>query len=420
MPAHQRPALGDLLIGAAIPLTLPFGIALEMALLCLAIYALRLLWRQRGRPWPNALREYFVLALLLWLAGAISAIDAEHPGRALAWLGAAIGYVLAGAALVMVCDDPDRRGAVLLGAAVPVACWTLDATLQAVTGWSLGGPASADRLSGVFGADDLKLGPVLALLAPFLLIATQQIGARRSRRFALIVSGLALTLVVLLAGARAGWIGLAVAGLALSAHWQFHQPRRWLLALTAGLLVTLLLTGLAYQQSERFAARIDRTLTAFDGSRAGLDHALAGRLPIFETAVTAARAHPLNGIGVRGFRQSYPRYAASGDPWVSPDGQTGASHPHHWVLEVAAEQGAIGLLAWLLLTGWLIHRWWRADTSARSAALAPALALLTLLFPLNTHPALYSSFWQALCWWCLGLYLGCLSTRAGTSTEPQA
>src|SRR5690606_8183932 len=71
---------------------------------------------------------------------------------------------------IAVANDRGRR---LTFAGIAVICgfWLVDALVQAATGWSLGGQATADRLSGVFGAGNLKLGLVLASLAPFPLIA---------------------------------------------------------------------------------------------------------------------------------------------------------------------------------------------------------------------------------------------------------
>lgn len=399
----------DLLIGAAIPLLLPFGVALEVGVLLLAGYGLWLLIRRRAALAAPAARRLLVVLALLWAAAALSTLDASAAARGWIWLLAAPGYALASLALLHVASDPQRRPRLLLGAALPVALWTVDGLLQVASGWSLGGPATADRLSGVFGAGDLKLGPVLALLAPFLLLPCLERDANAAGiRWRFLLAFVALTALIGLAGARAAWIGYAVALGVLALQRFGHQPRKLAAGLAAALLISALLGIVGYTQSTRFAERVDRTLSAFDGTTSGLDHALAGRVPIFQTALQMSAAHPVNGVGVRGFRYAYPQYAAADDPWVADDGSHGASHPHHWVLEVTAEQGLTGLLAWIGVLGMLLHGWWRASATARAAALAPALALLVLLWPLNTHPALYSSFWQALWWWCLGLYLGCL------------
>ena len=45
----------------------------------------------------------------------------------------------------------------------------MDGMLQVLTGFSLGGAMTEDRLSGIFGSDNLKLGLVLAALSPFTL-----------------------------------------------------------------------------------------------------------------------------------------------------------------------------------------------------------------------------------------------------------
>ncbi len=422
-------APADLLLGASIPLLLPFGVALEVMILGLALVAGWQLWSQRSQLTQiPGLRPLALISTLLIAAGLCSAIGSSWPARPGVWVLSALGYSLFAAFWILRCQDPARRRALLTGAALPVALWTADALLQAVAGTSLGGRADADRLSGVFGSDDLKLGPVLAMLAPFLLVpllarqgqnaeqsaplAAPGLAAHTRRRYALLLAFLALTVVVLLAGARAGWIGYAV-GLFAMACFQYRQrPRKLVQLLAFALLAGVLLGSAGYALSERFAERVDRTLSLLDGSRAGIDYALAGRVPIFETAATMAAGNPVNGVGVRNFRHAYPEYAAADDPWVAADRSRGAAHPHYWPLEVLAEQGAIGALAWLAVLIVLIHRWRRADAGARSAALAPGLALLVLLFPLNTHPALYSSFWQALWWWALGMYLGCLGSRA--------
>jgi O-antigen ligase len=412
-----------------VPLLLPFGIALEVLILCLALVAGWQLWQARDRlAQIPGLRPLALSSALLAGAGLASAIGAVRPALALLWVLSAIGYGLFAAFWILICRDPVRRRAVLIGAGLAVALWTFDALLQALTGIGLGGRAEADRLSGVFGSGDLKLGPVLAMLAPFLLVpllqrqregdspadaagASATAARERGRRWLLLLAFLALTTTILLAGARAGWIGYSVGLVGLVCFRYRQQPARLAQMLLLAAVVTLLLGSAGYALSERFAERVERTLRLLDGSRDGIDHALAGRLPIFETAARMSAANPLNGVGVRGFRYAYPEHAGADDPWLAADGARGAAHPHYWPLEVLAEQGLIGALAWLLLLAGVLRLWLRADARARLAALAPALALLVLLFPFNTHPALYSSFWQALFWWVLGLYLACLTHK---------
>ena len=47
----------------------------------------------------------------------------------------------------------------------------------------------------------------------------------------------------------------------------------------------------------------------------------------------------------------------------------------------------------------------------RDRAFAPALALVAMCFPLNTHLAFYSAWWGLLFWWLLALYCAALGAR---------
>jgi O-antigen ligase len=168
----------------------------------------------------------------------------------------------------------------------------------------------------------------------------------------------------------------------------------------------------ALRDSSRFGARVERTLLALQGTDAALDEASAGRLSIWGTALAMSAAHPLTGVGVRGFRYAYPEYAAEKDRFVDATGGTGAAHAHQIVLEVLSETGAIGLVGWLIGLGLAVRAWWRADTGARARALAPGLALLAMCFPVNTHLAFYSAWWGLLFWWLLAVYCAALGAGA--------
>ena len=214
---------------------------------------------------------------------------------------------------------------------------------------------------------------------------------------------LVLAAAILLAGARAGWVMYGVVSVVLL--WR-EVPRVLPFVLSLLALGTLAagVSLLALRGSAEFAERVARTTAALGGDRASIDHALAGRLPIFETAWAMGLAHPINGVGARGFRVAYADYAAVDDPWLRPEQGGAALHPHQILLELFAETGLIGVLAWLIAAAAAISAWRRADAAARERALAPGLALAAMLFPLNTHFAFYSSFWGLLFWWLLALY----------------
>jgi O-antigen ligase len=126
-------------------------------------------------------------------------------------------------------------------------------------------------------------------------------------------------------------------------------------------------------------------------------------------------AHPIVGVGVRGFRYAYPEFARPGDAFVDPATGDGAAHAHQIVLEVLSETGVIGLILWVAGAIGAIAAWRRASSRARERAFAPGLALLAMCFPLNTHLAFYSAWWGLLFWWLLALY--CAALGAGDDRD---
>jgi O-antigen ligase len=393
----RRAAALAVALAWSVLLLLPIGRTSELPLLVAVLVGLPLLWRHARAP---ALALVLVLIAAYALPAVLSAIDAVDPRKSWTTALGSLRFGLYAAAMVLLLGGHARSQALLADlVAALIGLWTLDALVQAATGWSLGGALEADRVSGIFGADDLKLGPVLAVLSPFALLAAR----RHFGRMGLAVAWLGLAAAILLAGARAGWVIYAlVSGVLL-----WREVPRILPYLASLLALAALAAGvslLAQRGSAEFAERMARTAAVFGGDRASIDHALAGRLPIFETAWAMGSAHPINGVGVRGFRVAYADYAAVDDPWLRPEQGGAALHPHQVLLELFAETGVVGVLAWLLAAAAAIRAWRRADGATRERTLAPALALAAMLFPLNTHFAFYSSFWGLLFWWLLALY----------------
>ncbi|HET7845178.1 MAG TPA: O-antigen ligase family protein [Xanthomonadales bacterium] len=401
MSAFVAAALAILLV------LLPVGRTAEIALLAVALAGVVAAWRARGdaNAWRGAGLALLAFAAY-WLPALLSAFDAVAPDKSWSTVAGTVRFLpFALGAVLALRDAPAWQARVARAAGAIVALWTVDALLQAATGWSLGGRLQVDRISGVFGDDNLKLGPALAVLSPFALVA-----ARRFGRAALLAAWLALAAAVLLAGARAGWVMFAIVTLALA--WREAGGARRFAAWCAAALAAIALLGVsAYHGSARFELRIERTLAATRGDADAIDFALAGRLPIWRTALAMAAAHPVNGVGVRGFRHAYPDHAAPGDPWVAPGSDTGALHAHQLVLELLAETGAIGLLAWLVAAFALVRAGLRARGEARTLAWPPAVALVAMTFPLNTHFAFYSAFWGLVLWWLLALWLAAVATR---------
>lgn len=347
-------------------------------------------------------REAWALCTALffgyWLPEFFSAFDAVDTARAWHEVGVDLRYLpFLWLVAIAVARNEGRRW-VLAGLGLIVLLWSLDALVQAITGFSVGGMNTSDRLSGVFGADNLKLGLVLASLSPFAL----DLMARRFGSLAWVLAALLLGSVILLAGSRASWITYAL--VLVFSGWRRFGPWRLTLIMGLGAVVAAVL---AMNFSPQFESRMVRSAMVLDGDRQGLNDALAGRLDIWRVATRIVVDHPVNGVGVRGFRDVYARYAEPGDFWLSK-GQNGALHAHQVLFEVLAETGFVGLLCWLMAGALAVRAWRWALPASRRRAFPAALALLVTVFPLNTHLAFYSTFWGGVTLLLVGLYAGCL------------
>jgi len=358
--------------------------------------------------YPHALSENPGARLLLWLLAAyigaalISAVDSVVPGKSWGTVAAILRYVPLGLYACFAIRRPEKLQMLFDGVALVVAFWAVDAWVQAFTGWSLGGHAEAERISGIFGAANLKLGPTLAVLSPFVLWAA-------SRRWGL--PGLLLSFgfllgPVLLAGSRAAWVCYALVAVAFA--WREARTLGRFIGFAAVIIIAVALaSGAAWKTSERFHSRIERTLIALHGNDSSVDTALSGRLDIWHASAEMIAAHPFNGVGVRGFRYAYPQFAPPSDHFMVAescgDGE-GACHPHQLLLEIFCETGAVGFLLWLAGACLAFRAWRQVGPVARTRAFPATVALGVMLFPLNTHLAFYSAWWGLLFGWLLGLW----------------
>jgi O-antigen ligase len=396
------------LIVLAVLALLPIGNSAEVPLWIGTVAGLVLLWRHRA----NLSRDRaIILAAILfacyWLPTLIAAPTAVAPERSWSTVGTLLRFLPFAAFAAIALREVAIWPRIAAGAAALVTLWLLDAWVQILSGYSLAGAMSSERLSGIFGADNLKLGPVLAVLSPFVFVAAQAKWGWRG----LVVAFVFQLMPILLAGSRAAWLmyGLVVLVFAWRAA---RSPTRFAALALATVCVVAAASAVAWYASPGFDARMHRTLLALQGSEHAVDEAGAGRLRIWTTAERMIRAHPLVGVGARGFRYAYPQYADPGDTFVDVNSDEGASHAHQIVLEVLSETGFIGFVLWLIGAVFAIRAWTRASPPARERALAPALALAVMCFPLNTHLAFYSRFWGLLFWWLLALYVAALHAES--------
>lgn len=391
---------------------LPFGRSAELGTAACLI-GLVLAWRRGGEWTQPSMRLLWMLLTCYIGAALLSSFVSVAPGKSWSTVLGLLRYLPLGLYACHALRGEQRVHGLYVAVAAVIAFWVLDAWMQMLTGWSLRGHADAERISGLFGADDPKLGPTLAVLSPFALWAAR----KRWELRGLIVAFVLLLGPVMLSGSRSAWIAFGLVTLVFIAR----EAGSFVRFLAVGALVTVVLAiagGIAWKTSTRFETRMQRTLMALSGSEQSLNEATTGRLDIWHTGVRMIEAHPLLGVGVRGFRYAYPHYAPANDHFMVAencgDGM-GACHPHQLVLEVLIETGIVGLLLWLIGIMLAARAWRRAGPAGRAMAFPVTVSLAAMLFPLNSHLAFYSAWWGLLFAWLLGLW--CASLFAATKEE---
>lgn len=368
-----------------------------------------------------------VLFFAYWLPELIASFDAVDRARAFREAAVDLRYLpflwLAASAVA----DARGRRITFGGLAVIVAVWTLDALVQAVSGTSplfLGMDAAKlaisghrlcdandylllDRLGGVLGPCNLKLGVVLASLSPFALHAAGD----RFGRWGWLLAAAAVGSVILLAGSRASWITFGL--VLLLSGWRTLGWSRLFGVFAFGGVLLFALTFASPQVNER----VQRTMHALTADHAGVDSALSGRGRIWAAAWCMTKQHPVNGVGPRGFREAFPACDPEPDK-VAAWGLGPAFHAHQLVLEILSETGVIGLLLWLAAAAMARRAWRYAEADARKAAYPAMLALAVTVFPFNTHLAFYSTFWGGVTLLLAALYAGSLLGRESAHKSP--
>ena len=361
-----------------------------------------------------------VLFFAYWTPQLISSFDALDAKHAFYKTATGLRYLPFLWLVASAVANEHGRRLTFNGLAIIIAVWTIDALLQVVSGtsplfWGIDqvkqlisgrGMCTAtdvavlDRLSGILGPCNLKLGVVLASLSPFALFAV-------AKRFGLLgwsLAAAAIGMVILLAGARAAWLTFTL--VLVFSGWRLLGWKKLLGVLAFGAATLVVLTLFSAQ----FQERIQRTAQVLTADESGVDVALSGRTRIWRAASCMIGEHPVNGVGARNFREEFP--ACDPSPEVRPAwGDGPAHHAHQIILEILSETGAIGLLLWLAGAALAWRAWRYATPEARDRARPAMLALAVTVFPFNTHLAFYSTFWGGLTLLLAALYSGSLLAR---------
>lgn len=381
-------------------LLLPFSRSSELPMFIMAILGGILIWRHgRAATWQGGAKTFSLLFLCIWVPIALSVPDSLWFKKSLSTALTYPRIYLAGIYIIWMLREDLVRQRLLKLSAWLLLFWVFDALVQAVVGYDLLGYAYPERLNGLFGPDNWKLGLSLAMLSPIV----WEYVSRQGTTWQLALAWLGTAAVVLLASNRESWIVFALA----TVMWGWVYARRLgfhpLKLLTPIMLIAAVAGAGAYQVNPKFAQRVDQSIGALDLTYESLNMASSFRVHLWNNALVVLENHPVNGAGVRSYRYAYAKYAEPDDPYLSPDG-TGMIYAHQLVLEVGSETGAIGLAGLLVFFVVLIRS--GRGLSANPMAWAAWLGAFCWLFPLNTHTALYSAYWSLLIGWVLAVGMG--------------
>ncbi len=292
--------------------------------------------------------------------------------------------------------------------------WCIDALWQFVTGKNfLGYPLHGMRVNGVFH-HKLRLGIVLAAFLPLYLELVRQL---MQRTWTAMLLAPPIFVVIVLSGSRAAWIMLALGLLLYTVYLLVFIGVRVLFSprslMVSGLVVVL--TVIAVNHFPPTAHRAKVMIDLFSSDIEVIDAATKRRVSIWIPALAIAQENWLNGIGPRGFRYQFLESADKDNFWMKLE-PPGVTHPHMHAIEVMAETGVIGVLGYVMFFV-LMFRMLRRQPAGATTMTPLILCVLVAMFPINTHMALYGSFWSSLCWWLVFSSLATYRESTRTKTD---
>jgi len=108
------------------------------------------------------------------------------------------------------------------------------------------------------------------------------------------------------------------------------------------------------------------------------NYAIVERMAHWQSAAMMWAGNPALGVGIGNYAAAYPRYSLP--RWDDPLG-----HAHNYYLNIAAETGTLGLLAYLVLWALALAQSWRAVRTSSGIWKSVAAGLLGTLVALSMH-----------------------------------
>ena len=358
----------------------PGDIAASLAaILFLAHSALARRWFWLRQPWVIA-------ALALWSYSCLRSMLVPYPAAA---LGTALPFIrfpiFAAGLQCLVLRDAKTRTHFIWAASAALSGLALDGLLQFLTGFDIvGRPRWGFRLLAFY--HHAWVGAVIAWL--FLPVALGLFDA--GKRWLALGGGVLWFTIVLLSGDRMALL-CALAQLVILALCTRRARRVFLIGLP---IVAVGVGAILYVAPSIYDRQVKQTASSIRGFGESQYAAL------WTSAWKIARAHPLFGVGSKGFEKVCP------DPNLGPiypfkSGEARcAPHPHNTYLEWLDDGGLVGLGLFLLTMGYIITA---LLPLVRNHALGWSAAglfatLLARLWPLASWTSFHHA-WSAVPFW---------------------
>ncbi len=254
------------------------------------------------------------------------------------------------------------------------------------------------RAFGTFGQPN-PFGGFMGFILPLALMSGYGVLARLWRRperrltgsdlLMLIFYGAASSLIfaaLLASWSRGAWLGFVAAGIVIV----FALPRKlWQsLALTTTALIFLLAIWFAGLLPQSITARIASStaeyFTLYDVRGVDIttsNYAVVERLAHWQAALNMVDSQPWLGIGFGNYEVAYADHRLVNWPEA-------LGHAHNYYLNIFAEAGILGALAYLLFWGTAVVMTWRLRSHPDSLARAVSIGLLGSWAYLATHSLL--------------------------------
>lgn len=181
---------------------------------------------------------------------------------------------------------------------------------------------------------------------------------------------------------RGAWLGFGAAVLAMAAA--LPRQTRWGLLL----VVVLVVAAIGLHATGLLPASFTARLTSFVQDIRLQDvrgvpindanYAVVERLAHWQAGLAMFRHNLWTGVGLGCYEPAYPRFALINWPMA-------LGHAHNYYLNLAAETGLIGLLAYLALWGTVLWQTWRVTRRASGLARGIGIGLLGAWTHLSVH-----------------------------------